>query len=663
MDDPAVRSGNASRRSWFLQTLREPGTRHAALIALGLALLLYANSLSAEFVFDDDALILENPLVTGHGRVLEILGLGGRSPAYRPIRTLSYALDHAIWEGNPAGYHLSNVLYHGLTSLLVFVIARLLDLGSSTALMGMILFVVHPVHTDAVTYVSGRRDVLSTLFYLAGFAAYLVDRRRPGPMPVAWLSLCYLLAIFTKEMAVTLPVVCLAHHLTWDREPARTSPRGPLFFGALFAVGALFAYHAVYLERNVTLMPRFHGGSFWITMLTMTRAFCHYVGLLVLPLTLSADYSWNAFPLSTGLLEPRTLVAVLATVVAGMLPFAWVRRRPRLAFGLFWYWITLGPVSQVVPHTEMVAEHYLYLPSAAYCLGLGALLAYWLQLNPGVAGATALILVSSLAVRTVVRNEDWQDARTLWSATVRDHPDCARAQTNLGLVMEAEGKIPEAMKRYRIALSILPEDPHTLNNLGTLEMQSGRVKEARDLLARAVARVPGYPEALSNLGAAECELGDLASAERRIRAALVSRPDYPSALLNLGMILRRQGPSRHGEAEETYRKALTVVPSNASAYNNLGALYQDMKRDKEAANAFSKAVQLQPQAGRWRINLAVACAKLGEMRRAEEELVLAASLESRDDGFQVEVAQQAERLGLADLARRLRRRTSGQDRR
>jgi Tfp pilus assembly protein PilF len=647
-----------------------PAFRSAALVVAALSLLVYLNAFAGEFVFDDDSLIRDNPLVTDRGRMASIfLGPDGR-PTYRPVRTFTYALDHLLWDANPAGYHLSNVLYHAAASLMVFVIAALLGLPHRAALLAAAVFAVHPVHTDAVTYISGRRDVVSSFFYLAAFACFLADRRRPGGVKVAGVFVLYMLGIFTKEMAATLPVVCVAYHLTWGAGRAGSGPEGPagglrppsgetgrgkFFYGALLLAGACYAYYAVKLQPAVTLRRDWHGGSAWLTALTMTRVFWAYVWLLVWPARLCADYSFDAFPISGGLAEPRTLLAAAGVAAAGLLPFWLARRRPEAAFALFWHWLTLGPVSQIVPHWEMMAEHYLYLPSAAICVAAGVALdrvaARW---RAGGAVAAACVLLS-MSVRTVVRNADWQDSYSLWSATVRDAPRCARARNNLALALEGEGQDAEAEREYRRALDIMPADPFTRNNLGALCLAQGRLEEARRYLRAAVDSWPRYPEGLSNLGAAERELGHLVESERLLRQALAERPGHRSALVHLGLTLRRLGPGRHAEAEGLYRAILAEDPGDVAVQNNLGALLLEMGRTREAIAAFERVVRAQPRVGRGFMNLARAWKAAGRPRKSEESLVRAAVLDSGSGPFQLECARMALDLGRPELARRLYR--------
>jgi len=635
---------------------QRPLLRHGALVALGLALLVYYTSLTGEFVFDDESLILENPLVTDSSRIREIL-VGPHGPAYRPIRTLSYAIDHRIWDVNPAGYHLSNILIHGFVTWFVFIVAQLLGLSGPITLLSCALFAVHPVHTDAVTYISGRRDVLSALFYLAGFACFLVDRKRPGALPLIGLFAAYILGIGTKEMAVTLPAVCLAYHFTWGRTAPGEKSRGPLFYLAFFSLGIAFSYYAVCLEKDVTLMPTYHGGSRTITLLSMTRVFWHYVGLLIFPWTLSADYSINAFPLSKSLFEFRTFVAVIGTAGMGILPFLLARKRSAAAFGLFWFWLTLAPVSQIIPHTEMVAEHYLYLPSVAYCIALGALLAHPSERFAKARIVAALLVLILFSARTLVRNEDWQTSYSLWSKTVLDFPECARARTNLGLALEKQGRLKDAEFQYREALRIMPDDPFTLNNLGSLYLQLGKPKEGKPFLERAVKRVPSYFQALNNLGCVECELGELVASKAHLERALEIRSNHLSSLVNLAMTLKRLGPSWYGRARELYATALAIDPENLSAYNNLGALLLAAGKPQEAVEVYKKLIRLRDDVGRFWMNLARAESSAGMCREAEESLVRAVTLDPGNGPLCLEAVDLALDLKLSHVAHRLYKRT------
>jgi len=627
-------------------------------VAFVLALVAYANSLYGDFVFDDDSLIRENPLVTEPGRLTEILWSPGQGPTYRAVRTLSYAIDYRLWGGVPVGYHLSNVLYHGLAAVLVFAICQLAGLELWVSSLALIAFVLHPVHTDAVTYISGRRDVLSSVFWLAGFACFLADRRRPSPAWLAGFAACFLLAIFTKEMAVSLPFVCLAYQLTWGRTRPDDHARGPILHVLMLVAAAIYAFYAVKVQHGATIRAVPHGGSYWITLLTMSRAFWHYAWLLLYPVHLLADYSVDSFPLSTGLADPATAVALAAVLAAGLAPFLLARSHPRLAFGLFWHWLTLGPVAQIIPHSEMMAEHYLYLPSVAFCVGAAVLAGALRAIHPRAALAVVLAVSLAYGVRTVQRNEVWQDSYTLWGTTVRDAPRCARAHNNFALALEGQGRLPDADREYRAALAITPDDPCVLNNHGALLVQLGQVPQARRELQAAVDRMPGYPEAQNNLGAVLREQGELAAAERHLRQAIALRPGYRSARSNLALTLRRAGPAHYPEAEQIDRALLAEGP-DTSVLNNLGALYLDWNRPADALEAFRRALKESPDSGALHLNMARAHLALGHAPAAEEEL-LRAAVSDEGPGFTVDCARLALKLGQRDVAARLYQRVRGQ---
>ena len=609
----------------------------AVVLAFALALVGYWYALAGQWMPADESLVLDHPLVAGPRPKGPTTGL-----FYRPVRTLSLAVDHAIWETNPAGFHLSNVVYHAAAGVLVFGIGRALDLPPRVALLACALYVAHPAHTDAVAPVAGRREVLVAVFYLAAILGYL--RRRRTGSGLATLAVCAasVLAIYTKEMAVTLPATGLALEIVLaGRFPRGRELRYLLGWAALSGVALV---HALALGPGRAGVPR--AVPSLATLVTIGRAFASYLALTLWPACLSADYSFAVFDTSARLAAPA--LATLALYVALMA--YWRSARPLGALALATFALTLAPALSLTTGPEVFAEHTLHLPLAPAALLAAAAVAPALERHPRAVALAAALVIAALTVRTAVRNRDWHDGATLLAATIRDQPACARAHSNLGLVLENQGRPEAAEREYRIALAILPDDAMTLSNLGSLLMQHGAHAEARRVLAHVVELVPGYVEGLNNLGAVECELGDLGAAERHIREALTLAPDHVPALLNLGMALRRLGPTRAAEAERAYRQAIALDPENASAYNNLGALYLDLARAPEAVEAFGQAVKLQPSVARWQVNLARGLASMNRARDAEEALIRAASVEPAGT-VQLECARLAFELKLPRLAR------------
>jgi len=521
----------------------------------GLVLLLavgavYGNALQNGFVFDDHSLIL----MDARFRSLETLprlfvGKLRGGLAYRPLRSLSFALDYALFALQPWGWHAFNILYHTLTSLFAFLIASRLLGHYRAALIVALLFALHPVQTDAVTYISGRRDLLSGLFFFFGFFAFLRYREAGTRGWLALAGAAYLLALLSKEMSVTLPVMFLAYDTIRNAE-GRTLPqglmpalgRGSRLYVPLIAVGSLFSAYVV-LFAHAGERVGYYGGSLWLTIMTAARAFAHYVKLLAFPVTLSADYSYNAFPVSRSLGDPAAILALLllGAILYGLLALR--AELPMAAFGGLWFFIALLPVSHLIPHHELMAEHYLYVPSFGLFLALGAVLSRLPDTGrrATVAYAACLLALLLLGTRTVVRNRDWKDDLTLWTKTVKTVPHAARARDNLGKAYLRRGSDDLAEREFAEAVRIRPEDPRYRDHLGLAYLRLGKLAEAEHQLREALRGDPRLVSAHVNLGLSLYHGGRFDEAEAEFREALQIRGNLPMALDYLGRIRMQRG--------------------------------------------------------------------------------------------------------------------------
>lgn len=568
--------------------LRWRGSEHlcAVLLITAVTATVYYNSLHNEFLFDDLQTIVETQSFGGPGQLAQIFSLLKGNPAYRPIRSASYAFDYALSGLDPWGYHLSNIAYHALSATLVYLIAQTLFNRLATALFAASLFTVHPIQTEAVTYLSGRRDVLSGLFVLLGFYLFLRYQRTGRAGYLALVLLVYPLAFFSKESGIILLLLCFSYDMIsririkgpgiglppfremWAG--ARSAVReGRLFYLPVIILAVALVSYVLFLVRG-TWVRTYYGGSLWFTGLTMARVFLHYIKLLIFPLTLNADYSYNAFPVTTSWTDARSWVAVLILVGLGYGLLACLRTRPLAAFGGLWFFVALLPVSQIVPHHEMMAEHFLYIPSVGVCLMVAALAHPLMdrhRFTPALY-ATALVVLVFFSFRTVWRNADWKDDLTLWSQTVQVAPQSARARNNLGGAYLRRGQLTLAQEHVEAALKIKPD--------------------------LAVAR--------GNLGKIYLDRGDLALAEQELQEAIRLKEDEVIPRLWLGAVYVRR--ERLAEAEQQFRSALSRPPYDAYAYNNLGVLLAKGGRMMDAESAFREALRRMPELAEARENLA-----------------------------------------------------------
>ncbi|MCH7923466.1 MAG: tetratricopeptide repeat protein, partial [Nitrospinae bacterium] len=477
----------------------------AFLIVAGLASGCYLNALGGSFISDDYRDIVNNPILQEPGRLPEIfttsfLSKGEERGLYRPITGLTYWIGLRLFGPNPFGFHLENILWHTATALLVFVLLR--ELWPAEPLMAFVaaaLFAVHPVHTEAVAWVSGRAEVLAAFWGLLAFWAHRRgDRERANASlwRVAAVG-AWLVALGAKEMAATVPLLLLmtdallASPSGWWR-PGRLATRyGPY-------AGAALVYVALRLSvlgqfGPTKLSQTFYGASLSVRGATMLKVAAAYVGRLIFPVSLT--FAWDV-PHARGLTDGAIPLLALALLVV-LLGMAWgVRQKaPPVAWGILWAGLALLPVSNLLPFGWRTAERFLYFSSVGACVALAWVMTRGLQhfkkgspQAPGkpLAGVLGCAVLVFFAVNTIDRNRDWSDELALLQKTVDRSPANARAIDQLGIVLWRKSRYAEAEALFKRALEIReqamgPDHPlvaNSLNNLAVLYLQKGKYTKA-----------------------------------------------------------------------------------------------------------------------------------------------------------------------------------------
>lgn len=621
----------------------------ALLLLAALAGLAYINSLPNSFVFDDKVLVASNISFRSVDQFQASLWNRGWL-TYRPLRSASYAIDYSLFGLNPAGFRAFNILYHILNGALLFIIFRAVLKQSRPALLAAILFIVHPVQTESVAYISGRRDVFFTLWYLAGLYGFIRYRETSRVRYLCLAGGSYLLSLLTKEMAITLPLLWLCYDFirslpsagdegrisAWEalRDGARTLlRRHTRFYLLIGTVLTVLGYY--YLKVQVlpmSLRSEMWGGGVWPLLLTSARIFVHYLTLMVFPMNLSADYSFNAFPISHSLAEARVVLALAVLSGAWWGIYRLLASDRWAAFGGLWFFVTLLPVSQIVPHHEMVAEHYLYLSSAGLALTAAVLLERLLTRSPhprAIAAAFALVVLL-LGLRTVARNRDWKDELTLWTKTTQTSPDSARAHIALAGVHLRQGRHDQARQELVEALRIQPSSAATHSDLGVVLFQLGRLGEAEQELREAI-RLSASPSPSLRVNLALVYLGQsqLHEAERELSEALhsplLSELEREAALHNLGVVYSKMG--RREEAEKALLDVLNLNNANANARVKLAMLYLEKGMLPEGAAQLEETIlRYKGSDANLHALLGEVYYRLGRKERAVTELTRALSL-------------------------------------
>ncbi|MBI4454421.1 MAG: tetratricopeptide repeat protein [Acidobacteria bacterium] len=542
-----------------------------------LAVLIYLNSLPNEFVFDDIPLIQDNQQIRAGRDLAGIFGGQG----YRPVRTLTYALNYWIFGLQPFYFHLTNVLLHAANAVLVFLFLRRLFQDTWCAFAGALLFVCHPAQTAAVAYISGRKDLLACGFIMAGMMCFANFRER-GKRSSFFASLgMFTLALFSKEVAVVFPALLFA----WDFFERRLQPEAfartglwsrtqevltkyRWFYASLLIAAAVFLYYAQFI-MYASRRSSYWGGSALNNYLTSFKLFTHYLQKALLPYPLIADYD-GVFPLATGLGDFAAWAGIFVALAYCLLLYQSLRRRPRMALGLFWFLVSLLPVIQLLPFHEIAADHYLYLPLVGFIIALVELVNWKFSRlrGPALRLATSGVIVVC-CVMTIARNRDWRDTRSLWEATVRQAPGSGRVHNNLGTTLHAGGDLDRALQHLLRATKLDAGVAAYWSNLGAVYHDRGDYEAAIGALRRSVEIEPNNPYNHTNLGNAYKKLA-MSRVDRDPNSAL-----WRSALTHL-------------------ERAVILNASNAALHYNLGSAYFELGQRKDARHCFEIAGRLRP---------------------------------------------------------------------
>lgn len=562
----------------------------------------YRRSFAAPFIFDDLQWILED------ARIRSLWPLGSLvGNTARPVWFLSLALNFA-WGGyDPRGYHLVNFLIHLAAGLVLFGIVRRsarLAPGAWSAEPGAswlgfvvaLLWMVHPLQTESVTYVVQRCESLMGLCYL--LAVYCLLRGATATHAWPWylgVVAASSVGMGTKEVMATAPVVLLLYDRAFLASSWRAVFRSRwwVYAGLLPAWIWLGFQLRPSFDAEVAATAGFgvQGVTWWEYLRSQGGVILYYLRLCFWPVPLCLDYQWPVAEDAWAIYLPGSVILSLLLVTL----VAW-RFWPRLSFLGCWFFLILAPTSSVVPIADLAFEHRMYLPLAAVSvlvvLVCQALLRRLFRDDHarGIVGVAGLTIVSMLLILTTIqRNADYRDLVRMWQKTLAVAPHNHRAHFNLGRAYGQRGMIDKEREHYQQALQLNPRYAKAHGNLGVLLAQAGQDEEAI----------------------------------RHYRQAIQLKPDYLLAYVNFANLLARQG--QYERAEALYRRALEVGPGDARALQNLGQTLQKQGRTAAAISVYRQAVRARPQSVPARLALAwlLATAEQPELRQGAEAVALA----------------------------------------
>jgi protein O-mannosyl-transferase len=556
-------------------------------------LLVFGRSVWFEFVdFDDTGNVSENPFVKQGLAPASILWALTHSQVgdWIPLTTLSHMLDcqvFGLWAG---GHHLTNVLLHAVTSVLLFLVLRDLT-GSLWRSAGVAaLFALHPLRAESVAWITERKDLLSALFFVLTLGAYARWTRAPARSR-GWILLFLALGLLSKTMLVTTPLVLLL----LDHWPLRRTAdirfsrlvfeKIPLFLlSAAAAVGQLLAARpGIGSVESYPIARR--AANAVVSCAT-------YVFQMFWPANLAGFYPYPRHGVD-GLLLAVSAAGVLGISVAA---YYWRRRAPWLAVGWLWYLLMLIPVLGLVQAGEVSrADRYTYLPQIGLYLMIAWTVGAWCtgqQQRRVLAGTAAVLVLATLALLAFRQTGFWKDSATLWNRALACTSDNDTAHYNLGTGLLQKGRLDEAIVHYQKTLEANPAYADAHINLGRALLQKGLPDEAIAHYRKALDIKPRYAEAHYNLGIALVQKERLDEAIAHYRQAIEINPAYADAQNNLGSALLRAG--KPDEAIPPFEAALQSDPGNAKAHNNLAAALVQKGRIADAVAHYEKVLQIDP---------------------------------------------------------------------
>jgi tetratricopeptide (TPR) repeat protein len=591
----AVPKTTASK-SWAKQLLP------VALLVL-LCLIVYHNSLSNEFVYDDFGSIVENKYIKQPGQFLSSLfnhsyfKIAGLEASYRPVATLSYFLIYVFAELNPFYYHLASLLLHTLNTVLVYWMASLILKNRLGALIAGLLFASHPALSEAVNCIDFNDDPLAALFFLLSLIFYIRLKAEYVSSNIRQYSLAlifYFLGVLSKEMAITLPAIILLYDVVLrageqDRLTIQhvltTLQKRANFYSGYAAVSLVYVFIRFFILSSPGgyLNPSY--GSLIKRIIYLPGHIFSFIELAVFPANLTADY---VFSYPDSFFNVSNLLGFAGVMGLAGLSFLVYRYSKAVFFGIWWFLITLFPVYNLIEIYSPFAERYLYIPIIGFCLVVPAVIDGMVSrrfTRPAVAMVVTLIptlvILGLYSAATLARNPDWRNNFVLWSKTVQSSPNSLVAHGGLGLAYLKRGMFNEARQEIETAINLYPNDARSYYNLGLVYHQKGNLEKAMENYNRSVTLNPDLMRAHYNLATLYAQQGAMDLAIQHYVKVTELDAEVIEAYYNLGLAYATQGKLKLAISE--WEKVLQLDPYHSSAGNNL-AKAKEMIKSSEGSN-------------------------------------------------------------------------------
>ena len=674
---------------------------------IGLAVLLYFPTLNYPFHFDDFSNIVENPYIRRLGDFsLLIKGLNLHQSWFRALPTFTFALNYHFHQLDVFGYHFVNLILHICSGILIYFISKHLlpfelqrEGGAAQDRAGRftpyslpvfslfisLIFIVHPIQVNTVTYIVQRNEGLSSFFMLLSFFLFIKGNRTEGLTKVFYFTgagIALAGSIFSKEIGFTLPVLFILFDLIFICESRETAIRHLKIYGW----GILpIALYVLFFLRGGILFLLLKGAKefFWSpfeNLMTQANVILQYIKLMILPWPgwLNVDHD---FQVSKTLFEFPTLLSVSAILFLLGFALLSVKKRRLLSFAIGWFLVILTPTSSLIPLWDIMVEYRLYLPMFAYGIVLALMFhglyrflshRYSIKIGQGVVFGTMFFVLCVYSIFTLQRNEVFKDGVRLWEDARKKSPHKARVYNNLGVLLrmnnrleEAKEVLQEALKKsptdlpavhyslgrvysqlgedeaavshFEKYLKANPKDFHALCETGSVYLRMGLMEKANVYFQRVLASHPSFAPVHSGLGDLFVKKGMFEEAIDEYRKAIRIDPNFSNARLRLAEAYLRKG--RGEEALGELKKVIATHPELPEAYISLGVVYLEGERLEEAFRNLNKALSIDPKNPEVYNNLGVGYRKKGRIDEAIAHYQKAIEIDPKRPDFYINLGE------------------------
>ncbi len=586
------------------------------LLIIAIGILAYSNTFNSPFQWDENDFLVQNPIVKNLSYFWEPSKAKAGDPVFyfflrtRYIGYLTFAINYKLHGFNVLGYHIFNLTIHLFNALLVYFLLLLTFKtpflkGSSLkkssnliALFSALIFVSHPLQTEAVTYIYQRLASLVTFFYLFSVVSYirwrlcLDDPNISSFKSTPYFILSLISTIFamkTKENALTLPLIIFIYEFFFFSGRIKTRVLRLLpwvlsitiipltMIGTDRTIGEVFNLISdpfLYVQAELSRETQ---------LFTQLRVILTYVRLLFLPIHQNLDYD---YPVYHSFFIPQVFLSLLFHLaVIGLAFYLFYRSRSRIpdlrfiSFGIFWFYVTLSIESSIISIVIVIFEYRVYLPSIGWAMAITT--SAWIALeklklrSPGLEKKIILlfvVIVILFSVLTYARNEVWRDEIRLWNDVVAKSPNKSRGHFKLGLILGKKGRFDEAIREFQTALKLEPNQARVHNNLALIYASQGKLDDAIKEYQIALTINPKDAVVHYNLGILFARMQRLDDAVREFQITLSLNPLDANSHNSLGVIFGLQG--HLGEAIKEFERALEIEPNHRNARNNLSQIYK-----------------------------------------------------------------------------------------